>query len=224
MEDFVTQFGQRSQIKIDVIYGSSGNLFSQIVNGAPFDLFFSADLQYPRKLATAGLAQPGSLLRYAVGQIVLWAPGDSNLDPAQRQWGVLLDREVKRIAVASPEHAPYGRAAIAALQKAGVYGEVREKLVYGENISQAAQFVQSGNAQLGIIAKSLALSPAMAGGKAWDIPASLFPPIEQAAVILKTSSNQKDTRAFLEFVRSSEGQAILAKHGFALPADSHPGK
>jgi molybdate transport system substrate-binding protein len=217
MDDLTQQFEQETQDKLDVTYGSSGNFFSQILNGAPFDLFFSADLEYPQKLDAAGFAEPGTLFKYAAGRIVLWAPLDAKIDPGRQQWRTLLDGTVQKIAIANPRHAPYGRATISALRNAGVYDKVHDKLVYGENISQAAQFVQSGNAQVGIIAKSLALSPAMRAGKFWDIPAGMFPPIEQAVIVLKNSRDKQTAQAFLDFVRSASGQAILRKYGFALP-------
>jgi molybdate transport system substrate-binding protein len=221
MDELAKQFEQQTHMKLDLTYGSSGNFFSQILNGAPFDLFFSADLQYPQKLAEAKLVEPATLYKYALGQIVLWAPADANIEVAKLHWNSLLDRSVQKIAIANPQHAPYGRAAISALQKAGIYDKVRDKLVFGENVSQAAQFVQSGNAQVGIIARSLVLSPAMRTGKYWDVPAGTFPLIEQAAVVLKNSVNKQEARAFLEFVRSAAGRAILAKYGFASPG-SHP--
>src|SRR6266436_6268417 len=151
MQDVAAQFERQTGTKVDVTYGSSGNFFSQMQNGAPFDLFFSADIDYPRKLEAAGLAETGTLYEYAVGRIVIWMPPDSNVDVAKQGWNALLDAQVKKIAIANPEHAPYGRAAVAALREAGIYESVKAKLVYGENISQAAQFVQSGNAQAGII-------------------------------------------------------------------------
>ncbi|MGB2672746.1 MAG: molybdate ABC transporter substrate-binding protein, partial [Candidatus Acidiferrum sp.] len=122
-----------------------------------------------------------------------------------------------------PEHAPYGRAAVSALQKAGIYEQVKSKLVYGENISQAAQFVQSGNAQAGIVALSLAVSPGMKSGKRWEIPADMHPPIEQAAIVLKSAENKDGARAFLEFVKSETGRMTLAKYGFTFPAAAAPG-
>ena len=216
MDDLITHFEKEPRYKVNVAYGSSGNFFSQIVNGAPFDLFFSADVEYPEKLEEAGLVEPGTLEKYAVGQIVLWTPTNASVDVVKEQWRALLDPSVKNIAVANPEHAPYGRAAVAALRDAGIYEKVRGKLVYGEDVSQAAQFVQSGNAQLGIIAKSLAVSPALQAGKYWDIPAGSFPPIEQAAVVLKASAHKQQARAFLEFVRSSAGRAILEQYGFTV--------
>jgi molybdate transport system substrate-binding protein len=217
MTDLVTQFQKQTGAKVDVTYGSSGNFFSQLQNGAPFDLFFSADIEYPRKLEAAGLGEPGTLYTYAVGHIVIWMPADSKIDVARQQWIALLGPSVHKIAIANPEHAPYGRAAVAALQKAGIYAQVAPKLVYGENISQAAQFAQSGNAQAGIIAMSLALSPAMADGKRWEIPEQMHPPIEQGAILLKNAHNKSKAREFLNFVKSDTGHAALEKYGFALP-------
>src|SRR5258707_7403063 len=167
LDELDAQYKKQTGKKIDVSYGSSGNFFAQIQNGAPFDLLLSADIEYPQKLEAAGLAEPGTLYEYAVGRIVIWMPPDSNVDVAKQGWNALLDAQVKKIAIANPEHAPYGRAAVAALQEAGIYESVKAKLVYGENISQAAQFVQSGNAQAGIGAMSLAVSPGMRHGKRW---------------------------------------------------------
>src|SRR5262249_51768167 len=158
-------FQQQTGTKIDVTYGSSGNFYSQIQNGAPFDLFFSADIEYPTKLAAAGIADRTTLYKYAIGRIVIWTPPDAKLDGAREAWKTLSNDFVQKIAIANPQHAPYGRAAVAAMQNAKLYDEVKSKLVFGENISQAAQFVQSGSAQAGILALSLAMSPAMKGGK-----------------------------------------------------------
>lgn len=198
-------------------YGSSGDFFSQIQNGAPFDLFFSADIEYPKKLEAAGFAEAGSLYEYAVGRIVIWTLAGAKVDVAKQGWNVLLSASVQKIAIANPEHAPYGRAAVAALRKAGIYAQVKAKLMYGENISQAAQFVQSGNAQAGIVAMTLAVSPAMRDGQRWEIPAEMHPPIDQGAIVLKNAKNKDAARSFLEFVRSATGRAVLAKFGFTLP-------
>ena len=229
MQDVATQFEKRSGTKVDVTYGSSGNFFSQIQNGAPFDLFFSADIDYARKVDAAGLAEPGTLYEYAIGRIAIWTPADTKVDVTRLGWKGLLDPSVQKISIANPEHAPYGRAAVAALGKAGIYEQVKAKLVYGENISQAAQFVQSGNAQAGIVAMSLAVSPRMKDGKRWEIPADMHPPIEQAAILLKSANNKDAARAFLEFVKSEPGRATLAKYGFtfslaAAPPASAPNK
>src|SRR6202171_2155252 len=159
MADLAAQFEKRAGGKLDVTYGSSGNFLSQIAHGAPFDLFFSADAEYPKKLETAGLTEPGTLNEYALGRIVIWTSSDSRIRVAKAGWEALLDESIEKIAIANPEHAPYGRAAVAALRNAGIYEQVKAKLVYGENIAQAAQFVASGNAQAGILALSLAVSP-----------------------------------------------------------------
>ena len=218
MVDLAGQYEMQTGTKLDVTYGSSGNFFSQIQNGAPFDVLFSADIEYPRKLEAAGLAEPGTLYQYAIGRVVIWTPADSTVDVAQQGWSALLDASVQKIAIANPEHAPYGKAAVAALRKAGIYEQVAAKLVYGENISQAAQFVQSGNAQAGIVALSLAVSPAMKDGKRWEIPAGMHPAIEQGAIVLKSAKNKQASRAFLDFVKSEAGRATLAKYGFTFPA------
>jgi molybdate transport system substrate-binding protein len=217
MGELSETFERQTRTKVNVTYGSSGNFFSQMQNGAPFDLFFSADIEYPKKLQAAGLAEQGTLYEYAIGRIVIWAPAVAKTDVAKLGWNTLLDASIEKIAIANPEHAPYGRAAVAALQKAGIYEQVRAKLVYGENISQAAQFVQSGNAQAGIVAMSLAVSPAMRGGKRWDIPADMHPPLEQGAIVLNDARNKGSARAFLDFVKSPAGRAILANYGFELP-------
>jgi len=220
MNELSREFGDKTGTKVDVTSGSSGNFFAQIQNGAPFDLFFSADFEYPKRLDAAGLAEPGTMLEYAEGQIVIWAPANTIRDLAKQGWNALLDARVQRIAIANPAHAPYGKAAVSALQKAGIYDQVKTKLVYGENISQAAQFVQSGNAQAGIIARSLALSNGMKDGQIWEVPAEMYPPIHQGAVVLKSAKNKTTARAFLDFVKSAAGHEILQKHGFAVPGNN----
>ena len=217
MAELAAQFETQSGAKLDVTYGSSGNFLTQIQNGAPFDLFFSADSEYPKKLEAVGLAEPGTLREYAVGHIVIWTPRDSGIDAAKAGWQSLLDQRVKKIAIANPEHAPYGRAAVAAMREAGIYEQVKDKLVYGENISQAAEFVQSGNAQVGIVALSLAISPAMKNGNKWQIPADSYPPIKQTAVVLRASKNKDAARRFLDFVSGPQGREILQRSGFTVP-------
>ena len=217
LDELGAQCEKHSGKKIAAIYGSSGNFFAQIQNGAPFDLFLSADIEYPRKLEAAGLAEAGTLYEYAVGRIVIWMPSDARADLAKLGWKALLEPSVERIAIANPEHAPYGRAAVAALRTAGVYEQVRSRLVYGENITQAAQFVASGSAQAGIIALSLVVSPALRDGKRWEIPEDMHPPIEQAAVILKSAKDKDGARALLAFLKSDTGRKILKAYGFTQP-------
>lgn len=220
LDELISQFQKQTGKKISVSYGSSGNFFAQIQNAAPFDLFLSADIEYPRKLEAAGLGKPGTLYEYAVGRIVIWLPSDAPVDLPKLAWKALLDPSVQKIAIANPQHAPYGRAAVAALHAAGIYDQVLNKLVYGENIAQTAQFVSSGSAQAGIIALSLALSPAMKNGRRWDIPAELHPPIEQAAIILKTAKDKEAAQAFLTFLKSDAGRKVLESYGFELPSSA----
>jgi len=223
LDELSAQYKKQTGRKIDVSYGSSGNFFAQIQNGAPFDLLLSADIEYPRKLEAAGLAEPGTLYEYAIGRIVIWMPVDTRVDLAKLGWKALLEPGVEKIAIANPEHAPYGRAAVTALRNAGIYEQVRPKLVYGENIAQAAQFVSSRNAQAGILALSLAISPPMREGKRWEIPANMHAPIEQAAVILKSAKDKEGARAFLALVKNSAGRRVLESYGFTLPVTGSAG-
>jgi len=218
LPEVVAAFKKASGKKAVISFGSSGNLLAQIQNGAPYDLFFSADVEYPRRLEAAGLVRPGSLYLYAVGRIVVWVPNDSSLDIAREGLQALLGSDVKRIAIANPAHAPYGQAAQSALEKAGIYERVKLRLVLGENISQAAQFVESGNAQAGVIALSLALSPRMqAAGKYWLIPQEMYPRLEQAAVIVKSSKHLQAAQDFLAFLQSPAGLEIMHRYGFVPP-------
>jgi molybdate transport system substrate-binding protein len=216
-KELVTEYEKTTSNHVKLSLGSSGNFYAQIQNGAPFDLYFSADIGYPRKLEEAGLTVPGSIYPYAVGQIVLWAGKDSHLD-LSKGLESLREPTVKKIAIANPKHAPYGRAAVAAMEYFKVYDQVKDKLILGENISQAAQFIESGACDAGIIALSLALAPAMkAAGQYWEIPAVAHPPLEQGAVILKESKNPEAARQFLEFIKSHHGQEIMKRYGFTLP-------
>ena len=217
MNDLAGQYEKQTGMKIVVTYGSSGNFHAQIGNGAPFDLFFSANAMYPEQLVKAGVADAKSLTVYTQGHLVLWAPAGSNWHLRERGFEALKDPHVQKIAIANPEHAPYGRAAVAALQKAGLYDEIKPKLVLGENISQAAQFAQSGSAQIGIIALSLTFAPSMNGGEEWEIPAKYYPPILQDAVIINSSQNKAAAQTFLDFVKGEKGRNILAKYGFTAP-------
>lgn len=218
MDDLSGRYEKRTGTKVAVSYGSSGNFRTQIENGAPFDLFFSADVAYPKQLVSSGLADADSLYVYAYGRLVLWARAGENLRLAERGFSALKDPQVTKIAIANPEHAPYGKAAVAALQKAGLYDEVKSKLVYGENISQAAQFAETGSAQVGILALSLTFAPGTKGGERWGIPTDLYPALEQGAVVIRASENKAAARAFLEFVKSAEAREVLLKYGFTVPA------
>lgn len=224
LSDLSAQYEKQTGAKLAITYGSSGNFFAQIQNGAPFDLFLSADTDYPRKLIDAELAVPDSLQPYAIGRLVLWYPKDAPLNPLDGLLTTLLDPRVQKIAIANPEHAPYGRAAVAAMRNYGLYDELKPKLVFGENISQAAQFVQSGSAQAGLIALSLVLSPAMRDGKWVEVPMpDLDKWLSQAAVILKSSPNKPAAASFLSFLKTTEAQNILKHYGFLAPHQSPTG-
>jgi molybdate transport system substrate-binding protein len=198
------------------VYGSSGNFFQQIQNGAPFDLFFSANLDYARKLETAGLTEPGTLFEYATGKIVVWVPSASRVD-LTAGLRVLMDPTIRKIAIANPEHAPYGQAAVAAMKRENVYEGVASKFVMGENISQAASFVLSGSADAGILALSLALAPNMKEkGRYVEVPAADYPPIEQGCVLLKSSQKKDAARAFLDFMKTPAVAELLRVYGFGV--------
>lgn len=196
--------------------GSSGNFFTQIREGAPFDLFLSADMDYPRALVRAGLADAGSLTPYATGRLALWTLR-TDLDPA-RGLAVLQDSRVRRIALANPDHAPYGRAARAALEKAGLWQVLSPRLVLGENIAQTAQFIATGNADIGFVAWSLLHSPQLQGrGRAWLLPPDAFPRLDQGVVLTRQGARSPLARRYLAFLRSPAARAIFDRYGFLLP-------
>jgi molybdate transport system substrate-binding protein len=178
-------------------------------------------MDYPRQLIAAGQADAATFYRYAVGRLVLWVPKDSPLDVEHKGIDVLLDPTVKKIAIGNPQHAPYGRAAAATLKHYGLYEKVSDRLVLGENIAQAAQFVESGNAQVGFVALAHAAAPAMQGkGKYWIVPSDAYPPLDQGVVLISHSPHQQDAAAFLEYVKSPEAAAVLKRYGFSLPEQS----
>jgi len=200
--------------EIQVSYGSSGKFQTQIQQGAPYDLFFSADISFPRQLARLGLAA-SEVKPYAVGRIVLWSAGQ---DAAKITLASLADSRFKRIAIANPKHAPYGKRAEEALRAAGVWESVRSRLVLGESVAQAAQFVQSGNAQAGIIALSLALSPELTkkGGYVL-IPDTLHQPLEQGYIITRRGGEKTLAATFSDYMDSKPARGIMTKYGFVLP-------
>jgi molybdate transport system substrate-binding protein len=218
--DLVARFTATRGIDVSVSYGSSGTFYAQLVNQAPFDVFFSADLAYPRQLAARGLTLEGGDFAYAVGRLVLWVPSASTLDIERAGLRVLADPSVAHVAIANPAHAPYGRAAVAAMRSAGVYDAVAPKLAYGENVAQALQFVQSGAAEAGVVARSLAVAPAARDRGRWfEIPLDDYPRIEQGGTILKWAADIPAARALRAFVLSADGRAILKQYGFFLPGD-----
>jgi molybdate transport system substrate-binding protein len=218
LQQVAANYEKRSGVDVKLSFGASGALTQQIQNGAPFDLFFSADSEYPRQLIAGGLADASTLYRYAVGRLVLWAPKDSPLEIERQGMSVLLDPSVKKIAIANPQHAPYGRAAVAVLKYYGFYEKVSDRLVLGENVSQAAQFAESGNAQVGFVALAHAMAPAMQGkGKYWVVPADAYPPLDQSVVAILHSAHRQEALAFLQYLKTDEAVAVLQRYGFSLP-------
>jgi molybdate transport system substrate-binding protein len=219
-DELIGQFERASpDLRVQVTYGSSGNFFAQLTNRAPFDIYFSADITYPRQLVEKGLADQASEFLYAVGQIVVWVRNESPLDLENLGMESLRDSTLRKIAIANPQHAPYGRAAEAALKHFDLLEAVQDRLVFGENIVQTAQFVESGAADVGIIALSLAKAPAMADkGRYWQVPLEAYPTLEQGSVILTWAKDREATDRFRSFVAGPQGREILARYGFILPA------
>jgi molybdate transport system substrate-binding protein len=221
--EILKSFEKKTGCEVRLSMGSSGNFLTQIENGAPFDVFFSADIAYPKKLEAEGLAAPGSTYLYAIGKIVLWTRKDSRVDISKGLEG-LRDPSVRKISIANPEHAPYGRAAEEALRRSGVYEAVKGKLVLGENISQAAEFAESGNADAGLVAFSLAVSPAMMDqGRFEAIPENLYTPIEQGAVVLRAAPHPNAAQQFLDYIKTPGTASLLQRYGFALPGKTPAG-
>jgi len=217
LEELNTAF-QKAHPAVDlkVSTGSSGNFFAQIQNGAPFDVFLSADLKYPKELIKAGLADSSSLTLYAIGRLVLWTV-KPDIEVA-RGLQILRDAKVKKLAIANPAHAPYGRAAQAALEHYKMWQALQEKIVLGENIAQTAQFVQTGNVEAGIVALSLVVSPKLTNvGKFYEIPEASYPRLEQAAVLTKRGKENPLARTYLKFIRSEKARTIFDRYGFRLP-------
>jgi molybdate transport system substrate-binding protein len=197
---------------IEVVYGSSGNFYEQIRNGAPFDLFFSADMDYIQHLKEDGKVS-GPVINYGRGKIVLWS---LHQDPGVRGMQTLTQGGIQKIAIANPAHAPYGKRAVEALQHYGLYDQVKDKLVMGSDISQTAQFAVSGAADIGLIAYSLALSPAMqkTGGKYWLIPEDSHSPLDQGYALLSHSVGNGEAGVFSTYIQSTKAKAVLAHFGF----------
>lgn len=218
MPSLAEAFERQTGIHVAVSLGASGNFFAQIQNGAPFDVFLSADRGYPEKLEQAGKTEPGTLTVYGRGRLVLWIPKRLNarFTPGDLKW--LASDQVRKISIANPEHAPYGRAAMAALRHYGLDEQLRAKLVLGENVSQAAQFAQSGNADVAFIGLALAVSgPMAADGHYMLIDQESYPPLDQAGVIVRASQHKAEARRFMEFLVSERVQKLLRTSGFESP-------
>ena len=214
LEEVRQAYTRKTGVPVRVTYGSSGNLFAQISNGAPFDVFLSADATYPRRLAESGQASPETITEYARGVLAVWMSAPVRGIDENVGLKSLLRPEVKRVAIANPRHAPYGGAAEAALRQANIYGQVAPKFIFGENIAQTAQFVQSGNAEAGIVALSLLKGAPGVQGTWWELPLDSYPPLEQAAVVTRQAASKKRAREFVSFLVSPEARAIFERFGF----------
>jgi molybdate transport system substrate-binding protein len=219
IDELGATFGKQvPDAEVKVALGASGNFFAQIKGGAPFEVFLSADMHYPAQLARAGVADAATLTPYAVGRLAIWS-ADPRFDLKQGM-PVFTDARLTRVAIANPEFAPYGRAARAALEYYGVWDVVKPKLVIGENISQTAQFVQTGNAQLGIVSLATVLAPRLKGvGSYFLIPETGLPAIEQGAIVTSRGKANPLAPRFVQFLRSPAAQQVLMRCGFGLPRE-----
>jgi molybdate transport system substrate-binding protein len=206
-------------VEVALTFGASGTFFAQIRSGAPFDLFLSADREYPAKLVAAGLGAAADERTYAFGKLVAWLPPGSTLAPALERRGLaaLADPSVRRVAMANPALAPFGRATEAALAAAGVREAVEAKRVLGASASQAAQFATTGAADVALLPLSLTRGEELAAGRVVPIPETLYPRIEQSALVLSTARDPALARAFLAFLTGPKGRAILTRYGYGLP-------
>ena len=217
MDEIVVAFEKANPSdQVEVVYGSSGKFHTQVRQNAPYDLFFSADIAFPRALAKAGFAA-SEVRPFALGRIVLWS---ASLDATRMTLDSLADPKITRIAIANPKHAPYGKRAEEALRAAGLWEKVEPKLVYGENIAHTAQFVQTGNAQAGIIALALAVNPELARkGNYWLIPDTLPQPLEQGFIITRRAAGSALARRFAAHMDSPAARAVMTRYGFVLPGE-----
>jgi len=216
LDEALTPFrAARAGMRIDIVYGSSGKLATQLRNGAPFDVFLSADIAYAQAVHDAGLSS-GAPRVYAIGRLAAWST-DAELGRLPLP-ALVRDPRVVRFAIANPEHAPYGQRALQALRSQGLEADAKPKLVLGDNVAQAAAFIDSGAAQAGLVAHSLVLSPALAGKGAWIlIPEAWHAPLEQAFVIARRAAGNPLAAEFVQHLLSPATQALLQRYGFALP-------
>jgi molybdate transport system substrate-binding protein len=218
LEEIAREFQARNPgVEVNATFGASGTFLAQIANGAPFDLFLSADSEFPARAVEQGLAE-GEPFTYAYGKLVVWVPKEARIDLEGRGLAALADPSVQRIAIANPEVAPYGRAARAALENAGVLESVKGRIVMGANVSQAAQFAQSGNAQVAFVPLSLAKVPPLSEqGRAWVLPPGSYPRVEQAGVVVKATRQPALARQFAAFIVGDTARQVLARLGYELP-------
>ena len=211
--EIATEFEKASGHTIQVVSGASGAFFTQIKNGAPFDVFFSADSERPKLLEEEGLGVKGSRFTYAIGRLVLWSP---NPDLVKGE-DTLRSGTFKHLAIADPKNAPYGVAAKQTMQKLGVWESIQPRLVLGESLGQTIGFVESGNAELGFLALSQVMDPKIKGkGHHWDVPSNLHEPIQQDVVLLAKGKDNPAAKALMEFIGGPQAKAIIERYGYEL--------
>ena len=202
--------------KVQLVTGSSGKFYQQIVNGAPFDVYFSADIEYPKKLKESGLTA-SEVLPYAYGRLVLW----STTRDVSAGMLALADKSINKVAIANPKHAPYGMRAMDSLAYYGLLDKLEGKLVYGENVSNAMQFAETGAADAAIVAYSLVLAPSMKGkGNYFLLDERSHPPLEQGYVVIKRSVMNPDAEKFARYISSKKARVVFTKYGFRLPGET----
>ena len=213
LREVATEFEKSTGHTVQVASGPSGGFYTQIKNGAPFDVFFSADNERPKRLEDEGLGVKGSRFTYAIGRLVLWSP-DPNLVKGE---DTLRSEKFKHLAIANPKTAPYGVAAMQAMQKLGVWEQVQSRLVMGEGLGQTIGFIESGNAELGFLALSQVMDPKIKGkGGRWDVPSNLHEPIQQDVVLLTKGKDNPAANVLIEFMRGPQAMAIIERYGYEL--------
>lgn len=211
--EIATEFEKATGHAVRVAAGSSGNFYSQIKNGAPFDVFLSADMERPKLLEDEGLGVKDSRFTYAIGRLVLWSPNPDLIKGEE----TLRSKKFKRLAIANPKTAPYGLAAMQGMQKLELWESIQPKIVMGENLGQTMGFIESGNADLGFVALSQVLDPKIKGkGSLWDIPSNLHEPIKQDVILLTKGKDNQAAKALMEFIGGPQARAIIARYGYEL--------
>lgn len=211
--EIALEFEKSTGHRLQVAGGSSGNFYSQIKNGAPFDVFFSADMERPKLLEDEGLGIKDTRFTYAIGRLVLWSPNESLIKGEE----TLRSKQYKRLAMASPKTAPYGMAAMQAMQKLEIWDSVQTQVVMGESLGQTMGFIESGNAQLGFVALSQVLDPKIKGkGGRWDVPNNLHEPIKQDVIMLTRAKDNLAAKALMEFIGSPQAKKIIERYGYEL--------
>ena len=211
--EIAIEFERTTGHNVQVAAGSSGNFYSQIKNGAPFEVFFSADMERPKLLEDEGFGVKDSRFTYAIGRLVLWSPNADLIKGEE----TLRFKQYKRLAIANPKTAPYGLAAMQAMQKLEIWESLQPQIVMGENLGQTMGFIESGNAQLGFVALSQVLDPKIKGkGSRWDVPTNLHEPIKQDVILLTKGKDNRAAKALMEFMDGPQAKTIIERYGYEL--------